>query len=406
MLLALSLHTIHSIIVGFIYYTTKFGDIMFTYFEISTDSLNSRSIVEALRGDIHISSELSRGTHVQVTFPLQRTVRYNTAQSPEVSHSDMDDGRIPLALSLSRNKTVALCRREKNATPLDTSYDEMLDIVHKYLTSWFHMHVVIYQPYSEKPTADVALVDESDERRESKDTEMASHMPKIVMQHRHSWEARRSGVSSGGILLLKPVGPRSLANALISALEQGKSTDEVAREKGSRVEGNVEEKTEGDVERDEENSPKHTSQMSVALRPKTPSSSNDTPSTPISTPNTKSEPTKEDSLQQQHSKEQERTFEEPRILLVDDNPINLKLLHTFVLRHARAHIDTAKDGKLALDQVLRRERNYAVIFMDLSMPVMDGFEATRFVFCTSPFVFTPFFLCVSTLLAEAELLDS
>lgn len=67
----------------------------------------------------------------------------------------------------------------------------------------------------------------------------------------------------------------------------------------------------------------------------------------------------------------------PRLLLVDDNRLNLQLLHTYLLKkgHDSALIRTAEDGRQALD--IYREFLADIVFMDLSMPVMDGLEATR-----------------------------
>lgn len=63
-------------------------------------------------------------------------------------------------------------------------------------------------------------------------------------------------------------------------------------------------------------------------------------------------------------------------LLVDDNPINLKILITY-MKKLRLPYRTATNGQQAVD--LFREGNglYKCVFMDISMPVMDGFEATR-----------------------------
>ncbi|KID86692.1 ATPase-like, ATP-binding domain protein [Metarhizium guizhouense ARSEF 977] len=63
-------------------------------------------------------------------------------------------------------------------------------------------------------------------------------------------------------------------------------------------------------------------------------------------------------------------------LLVDDNPINLKILTTY-MKKLRLPYRTATNGQQAVD--LFREGNglYKCVFMDISMPVMDGFEATR-----------------------------
>lgn len=67
-------------------------------------------------------------------------------------------------------------------------------------------------------------------------------------------------------------------------------------------------------------------------------------------------------------------IENPNILVVDDKKQNLlaikKLLEKF-----DANIITANNGNEALQQVLKNE--FALILMDVQMPVMDGFEAAR-----------------------------
>jgi signal transduction histidine kinase/CheY-like chemotaxis protein len=67
-----------------------------------------------------------------------------------------------------------------------------------------------------------------------------------------------------------------------------------------------------------------------------------------------------------------------RFLLVDDNPINLKVLAAFITR-LKEPFSVASDGAEAVqryrDAILRDEKPYDCIFMDISMPVMDGFQA-------------------------------
>ena len=65
----------------------------------------------------------------------------------------------------------------------------------------------------------------------------------------------------------------------------------------------------------------------------------------------------------------------PSVLIVDDHPINQKLM-SIMLSKLGLIADIAEDGKKALDLVLAN-RNYDYIFMDLQMPVMDGLECTR-----------------------------
>ncbi len=62
-----------------------------------------------------------------------------------------------------------------------------------------------------------------------------------------------------------------------------------------------------------------------------------------------------------------------RVLLVEDNLINRKVATRMFERHG-CEVDAAENGRNALQMF--RENQYDVIFMDLQMPVMDGFEAT------------------------------
>ncbi|KAK5269050.1 hypothetical protein LTR99_009391 [Exophiala xenobiotica] len=68
----------------------------------------------------------------------------------------------------------------------------------------------------------------------------------------------------------------------------------------------------------------------------------------------------------------------PHVLLVDDNKINLRLLETY-LRTKRKYtrICQAEDGEQAVNAVTSAQQPFEVIFMDISMPVLNGFEATR-----------------------------
>ncbi len=63
----------------------------------------------------------------------------------------------------------------------------------------------------------------------------------------------------------------------------------------------------------------------------------------------------------------------PTILVVEDNPTNMKL-STFVLESADYTVITATDAEIGL--TLARERHPDLILMDVQLPGMDGLEAT------------------------------
>ena len=65
------------------------------------------------------------------------------------------------------------------------------------------------------------------------------------------------------------------------------------------------------------------------------------------------------------------------ILLVEDNFINREIALE-ILRSTRAKLDSAENGKIALDKYLASEEGYYdIILMDIQMPIMDGYEATK-----------------------------
>ena len=69
-------------------------------------------------------------------------------------------------------------------------------------------------------------------------------------------------------------------------------------------------------------------------------------------------------------------FKGQRVLLVEDNELNQDLALAFFSR-SKLNADLAENGKEALE--LAKNNDYEIIFMDLQMPIMDGFEATQLI---------------------------
>ncbi len=66
-----------------------------------------------------------------------------------------------------------------------------------------------------------------------------------------------------------------------------------------------------------------------------------------------------------------------RILLAEDNELNREIAET-ILEEAGFEIETAENGQIALEMLQNAVPGYyQLILMDIQMPVMDGYEATR-----------------------------
>ena len=80
----------------------------------------------------------------------------------------------------------------------------------------------------------------------------------------------------------------------------------------------------------------------------------------------------------QTTDEEESTdFTGKRLLLVEDNMINMEIAN-MILEQMGFEVETAENGQLAVEKVTSREPGtYDLILMDIQMPVMDGYAATK-----------------------------
>jgi len=82
------------------------------------------------------------------------------------------------------------------------------------------------------------------------------------------------------------------------------------------------------------------------------------------------------SAHKSHTAENAGIFAGRRILLVEDVEINREIITT-LLEPTKLEIDCAENGKEAVRMFTEAPDKYDLIFMDIQMPEMDGYEATQ-----------------------------
>lgn len=67
-----------------------------------------------------------------------------------------------------------------------------------------------------------------------------------------------------------------------------------------------------------------------------------------------------------------------KVLLVDDQEFNLEILELMLTNSYNAKVSKASNGQEAIDQVILQdlEDGFDIIFMDIAMPIMDGFTSS------------------------------
>lgn len=67
----------------------------------------------------------------------------------------------------------------------------------------------------------------------------------------------------------------------------------------------------------------------------------------------------------------------PRLLLVDDNKINLRLLETYMRKRKYKSVDSAENGQLAIDATMAHDEGYDIIFMGKSASFLTTSHGQR-----------------------------
>jgi CheY-like chemotaxis protein len=81
--------------------------------------------------------------------------------------------------------------------------------------------------------------------------------------------------------------------------------------------------------------------------------------------------------EEKENEAQKALFTGRKVLLVEDNSLNREIAKKLLMGQG-FQVDEAEDGKVAVEKVKSSyAEEYSAVLMDIQMPVMDGYEATK-----------------------------
>ncbi|KAF4229386.1 hypothetical protein CNMCM6805_001505 [Aspergillus fumigatiaffinis] len=321
--------------------------------------------VVSLGGKVDITSTKGMGTEVTVTMDLPRTPQ------AEVADNERDTSIIRKAKDRVRGKAIGLIGFGPSSQQQE---DEAMIILRSSLLRMYKEHFgmevgIVSSNVSDQQVYDLYLVrqanlDEVDQicRQVTMAESDARSPPMIVicstpqMVQKLSTTASQRPSPSIYEFISQPCGPSKMANSLLACLKR-------QRERPScMTAGGIDTAflTAAQASKPRRHS-ENVSRVGFSLTPEKAIVSVTTTNVDYSTMEVSTI---------------EATKRVPSVLLVDDNDVNLKLLVAF-MKKAKFPYHTASNGLEALEVYKTNVGYIPVVLMDISMPVMDGLEATR-----------------------------
>ncbi|KAF5655166.1 hexose transporter [Fusarium sp. NRRL 25303] len=315
-----------------------------------------KQIISQLHGRIHVESQFGAGTTITVTLPLVRP------SSLENSHVDHDKAFKQQVGKLQGLRVRLLSKTMEHSTTTDDEYTLLKSICH----DWLRMQVIAASEIKALAPDLVLLHEEDLDLLHSHDISAGTPCVVICRNAVTAYQRFHSSWIEGLPIeyVAQPVAPRKLGRSLLSALDRWAEMQH--QQTAGETIGNA-----------EDESPDQTSEIPLPTPPTLNQSQDslaidlkDRYSISFSTPQ-RTEISRPSIKRSKSSFKTTTTY-----LLVDDNHINLVILTAFSKKMGRPYL-TARNGSEAVQQYIEHSQHCKCIFMDISMPVMDGLEATR-----------------------------
>ncbi|UKZ84502.1 uncharacterized protein TrAFT101_000408 [Trichoderma asperellum] len=326
-----------------------------------------KQITSQLRGRVNVESRVNVGTIVRVSLPLMQTVTPPDG-TPQVAENEGEfDKYVAEAAGLRVSLMGFDIGKRGRRRMLDGSYTDLQVEVDRNCREWLGLKVITEAEAKEKAPDCVIWVEDT---LAASPLEEIMHGPPCVVLCRNTLVAYKSAAQFERVkahrifeFVAQPVGPRKLAKAVAMAFRRGNEMKSIpispvspSQEFTSAV-------------------PEILSDVKTQLPTPIPSVQ-PTQNLHVDKNDTKSVKLEEASEPTLVTPKEDEAVPEPEFLLVEDNSINLDILSIYMKKLGRAY-HTATNGSLAVEAYKANPNHCKYIFMDVSMPVMDGFEATR-----------------------------
>jgi signal transduction histidine kinase/ActR/RegA family two-component response regulator len=320
-----------------------------------------QQIVFSMGGTVKVQSQIGVGTRVTVSMPFPAVPHVSTPGAmpkPLVGH-----------IHRLRGLTLGFIEPEPLLEDTDEPYGLQKSVL-KYKQSlkasitemakdWLRMKTISGTPTS--ITADIFAIDDSlgPIYVSPKELLPSTYDPLLVICAPRS---NKSNSLTAGTVLRLPFGPRRLAATLVQALEQA---EERRKQGAASITG----------------SDSFSAYLPHTLPPaRLPSPPEEYPFTTMPSPLPVEPAAAMDTMPSTPTPARTPGGQfRQHVLVVDDNAINLKILVTLIKRLGCSYM-TASNGFEAVEHYKgssESAESFNWVFMDISMPVMDGFQATR-----------------------------